>query len=182
MPEHLQYRDDDLFNPETHHEESDVPTRPLFKAIVIFVIFAAVSHVLLWFFYKALVKGERKIAGEPMTALQRPVSLDVPQNQPLLQPFPKLDPKGGQIQPHTDTPVADLIHMRAAEDAVLHHYGWVDKEKGIVHIPIHAAKEKLLQTAPLVAVPTSPAAGAAAAPPDTGVAPPATTTTGGHHP
>ena len=40
MPEHIQYEDDDLFNPETHHEHSDVPVRPLFWFIVIFIVFA----------------------------------------------------------------------------------------------------------------------------------------------
>jgi hypothetical protein len=185
MPEHLEYRDDDLFNPETHHEESDVPTSPLFKFIVFFVIFAAVSHVVLWFFYKALVKGERNIAGEPMTALQRPANADVPQNQPLLQPFPKVDPKGAPIAPHTDTPVADLVHMRANEEQQLHSYGWVDKQKGIVRIPIEAAKEKLVHTlavAGQTGQPTQgtlPAPGVPASPADTGVPAPSTT---GEHP
>ena len=40
MPEHIQYEDDDLFNPETHHESTDVPVRPLLWFIVIFIAFA----------------------------------------------------------------------------------------------------------------------------------------------
>jgi hypothetical protein len=163
MPEHIQYEDDDLFNPETHHESSDVPVRPLFVFIVIFIVFAVVSHFALWFLYKAFVKAERKRMDPPNTAIQRPADASVPQNQPLLQPFPR-----GEVPPQRNTPVTDLVDMRAAEDKVLQNYGWVDKQRGIVHIPIEKAKE--LAAARLAAQPV-PVAPAPVAPP-----PPATTT------
>jgi len=38
----------------------------------------------------------------------------------------------------------DLAAMRAAEDRVLHSYGWVDPQKGIVHIPIEEAMKRTL--------------------------------------
>jgi hypothetical protein len=38
-----------------------------------------------------------------------------------------------------------LKALRATEDAVLTTYGWVDKSKGIVHIPIDRAMDLLLQ-------------------------------------
>lgn len=174
MPEHIQYEDDDLFNPETHHESSDVPVRPLFVFLVLFVVLAIVSHVALWFLYKAFVKGEqRRHRSEPLpTMVQRPADASVPQNQPLLQPFPR-----AEVPPQRNTPVSDLVDMRAAEDKVLHHYGWVDKQRGIVRIPIEQAKELLAQR--LASQPVG-ATGATAmtptgqpVPPDTGVAPPA---------
>lgn len=203
MPEHLDYQNDDLFNPETHHESSDVPTRPLFWAMVILVVFAVVTHLVLLFMYKAMIKGERGTGEPPRTALQRPATADVPQAQPLLQPFPKKDQQGQDVYPNRNTPVTDLEDMRRAEEQHLHSYGYVDRERGVVRIPIDRAKELVLtrlpgtpgagpMTVPPPAVP--PAAGQTmaapqAAPssvPDAGAAPaattPATTTTGGHHP
>jgi hypothetical protein len=41
------------------------------------------------------------------------------------------------------TPVTDLADMRAAEEKALSTYGWVDKQQGVVHIPIEEAKKLL---------------------------------------
>lgn len=206
MPEHLDYHNDDLFNPETHHESSDVPTRPLFWAMVILVVFAAVTHMVLFFMYKAMIKSERGTGEPPRTALTRPANADVPQNQPLLQPFPKKDQEGHDVYPNRNTPVTDMEDMRRAEETILTSYGYVDRERGVVRIPIELAKDLVLTRLPAtpvqspVATPgpsteVPPRAGQTmplgqAAPqtaPDTGVAPapattPATTTTGGQHP
>ena len=114
MPEHIQYEDNDLFNPETHHEHSDVPVRPLFWFIVIFVVFAIVSHVALFLLYKAFAKGERNRMDPPQTQVARPADASVPQNQPLLQPFPR-----GNVAPYRQTPVTDLADMRNSENQVL---------------------------------------------------------------
>jgi hypothetical protein len=35
--------------------------------------------------------------------------------------------------------------LRAEEDLVLSSYGWVDKEKGIVRIPIEAAMRRVVR-------------------------------------
>jgi hypothetical protein len=43
------------------------------------------------------------------------------------------------------TPGQDLKTMRAAEDALLNSYGWIDQEKGIARIPIQDAIEILGQ-------------------------------------
>ena len=169
MPEHIQYEDDDLFNPETHHESSDVPVRPLFVFIVIFIVFSALSHLVLWYMYKALVKGERNRMDPPQTSITRPADASVPKNLPLLQPFPQ-----GKETPNQSTPVTDMADMRAAEDLVLRNYGWVDKERGVVRIPIETAKE--LMAARLAGgTPASPPAGPAPSPA------PVPTTTGGAH-
>ena len=173
MPDHIQYEDDDLFNPETHHESTDVPVRPLFWFIVIFIVFAAVSHVALWFLYKAFVKIERNRMNPPATAIQRPADADVPKNQPLLQPFPI-----AEKTPQQTTPVSDMANMLREQNGTLRSYGWVDKQRGIVHMPIERAKELMAQrmasqppvTPGTVAVPAASEAPAAPAP---------ATTTGG---
>jgi hypothetical protein len=174
MPEHVQYEDDDLFNPETHHEESDVPIKPLWWTLALFVIFAAVTHAVLYFMYQAMFKAEKNRWDAPQTTVERPANADVPQNQPLLQPFPN-----GSV-PYRNTPVTDLRDMRAKEDQVLQNYGWVDKEHGVVHIPIHQAKDMLVAKlgTPASGAPASSPAGPAASSPPPPV--PATTTGGAH--
>ena len=183
MPEHIQYEDDDLFNPETHHESSDVPVRPLFWFIVIFIVFAVVSHFALWFLYKGFVKGERSRMDPPQTAIERPKDASVPQNQPLLQPFPQ-----GNTLPNQSTPVSDMADMRAAEDLVLKNYAWVDKERGVVRIPIDRAKELMAarlatQSSPAPASNVVPPSGPpASSPAEQAPSPaPVSTTTGGSH-
>jgi len=160
MPEHIQYQDDELFNPETHHEESDVPIKPLFWAIFIFIVFAVVTHLVLAAMYNGFVKSERKRMDPPQTQVARPSSADVPQNQPLLQPFPR----SKVLLPNQDTPVTDLSEMRAREERALKTYGWVDQEHGVVRVPIEVAKEKFVQSG----TPASPPADQAASPPPGG--------------
>src|SRR5689334_11974675 len=109
MPEHVQYEDDDLFNPETHHEHSDVPVRPLIIAIVIFVVGSVITHFFVKFMYDRFADAESKRMDPPQTQVMRPADAAVPKNQPLLQPFPKKD-----VSPHVLTPAVDLIEMRAA--------------------------------------------------------------------
>lgn len=137
MPEHIQYEDKELFNPETQHEHTDVPIRPLFWFIAVFIAFAVVSHVVLFLFYKGLAKAERNRMEAPQTEVARPADAYVPKNQPLLQPFPR-----DGVVPYRQTPVTDLEDMRRAEKAVLENYGWIDKQQGVVHIPIEEAKKK----------------------------------------
>ena len=195
MPEHIQYEDDDLFNPETHHEHSDVPVRPLIWSLIIFVVFGIVAHIVLGFLFKGLVSSERKRAEAPQTTVARPADADVPKGQPLLQPFPMR-----KTLPQNSTPVVDLIEMRKREDAVLRNYGWVDRQKGVVHIPIDEAKGRVVAQlsvaaatapAPATATTTAPAttapASTAAPANDSGADPPpsqttTTTTTGSAHP
>lgn len=53
-----------------------------------------------------------------------------------------LTPPGPQLQAHARE---DLIKLRAAEDARLNSYGWVDRKAGLVHIPIERAMELIVQ-------------------------------------
>jgi len=199
MPEHIRYEDEDLFNPETHHEESDVPVGALLWSIVIFVVLSVVTYFVILGFYNWLAKGERERMDPPRTAVARPASADVPQNQPLLQPFPTRDAKGEAIPPQSNTPVTDMVHMRQAEEKRLSSYGWVDRERGVVHMPINTAKKvlaaklavegQLAGTAPSGATGSQPVAPGSTPPagnavtPDTGAvpAPVQTTTAGGTH-
>ena len=47
-------------------------------------------------------------------------------------------------QPRLQTdPSADLVQFRAEEKKRLHSYYWVDKKKGIIHIPIEQAMKQV---------------------------------------
>jgi hypothetical protein len=157
MPEHPQFDGDAIINPETHHEKSDVSVRALIAFAVICAIAAGLIHLVLFFFFKGLVRLERNHNTGTMTAMSRPADMSVPKNQPLLQPFPRKMPGGEVVSPYRNTPVTDLADMRAAEEQALKSYGWVDRQKGVVHMPIDVAMRLTLQRG-LPVVGPSPAA------------------------
>ena len=126
-------------NVETQHEKSDVNVRALIWFVVIFVAFAAVTHLLVWVLFKAFAAQARhRFGAPPMTKIARPADMNVPA-EPRLQPFPTKD------SPVVSTPVVDMAHMRQSEDAQLNNPGWIDQQKGIVRIPIERAKQLVLQ-------------------------------------
>jgi len=159
------------------HEGSDVHARPLILFFVIFAIFTAIAFVVVKWSYHALVKYENAQQGDVPTLVARPASeipksigsssgaptvATLPQNAPMLQA----------------DPVRDMQAMRAEQEAKLTSYGWVDRDKGLVHIPIDRAMAFTLersmvkaQAAESVAAspmptnaPATPAAAAAPAP------------------
>ena len=129
----------EIVNPETHHEKSDVNVRALLWFVVILVLFGAVTHLVLWWHFNTLVKHFRGQTNAPLTSIAKPPGAAVPQ-EPRLQPF-----KAGNRPPDTSTPVVDMEQMRAAEEQALHTPGWVDKQKGIVRVPIEVAKQLAVQ-------------------------------------
>jgi hypothetical protein len=52
----------------------------------------------------------------------------------------RISPPGPRLQ---SNPEAELKRFRAEEEKRLNTYGWIDKQKGIVHIPIDEAMKKL---------------------------------------
>ena len=134
----------DIVNPETHHERSDVNVRALLWFAAIFVIFAAISHLGLWLMFKQFAKTVRHRQSAPLTAMAKPADMAIPQ-QPRLQPFPNRDQRGAMMPPNNTTPVVDMEEMRATEEQALHSPGWVDKQKGIVRVPIDIAKQLAVQ-------------------------------------
>ncbi len=61
---------------------------------------------------------------------------DVDRTPRLVPPAPRLQTDGA----------ADLRRFRADEDRRLGTYYWIDKQKGIVHVPIEQAMKTLAQT------------------------------------
>jgi len=134
----------EIVNPETHHEKSDVNVRALLWSVVIFILFAGATHLVLYLqfqFYRSKFRGK---TNAPLTAVARPPDAAVPP-EPRLQPFVTRNVGGATNPPMTNTPVTDMEQMRAAEEQALHTPGWVDKQRGIVRLPIDVAKQLAVQ-------------------------------------
>lgn len=132
-------------NIETHHEESDVDIRALLWFAAIFIVFAIVTHLALWGLFRFFVVLERGNVREPITAIAQAPNASIPA-EPRLQPFPSQDPATKEpYPPNTSTPVTDMQAMRAAEDRVLQSYGWIDRQKGRVQLPIDVAMKVVVE-------------------------------------
>jgi hypothetical protein len=107
------------------YETTDVNLRAVLRLAIGIVIGAVVVHVALWFLLRMLeVRAERR---DPTLA-----PLTVRQAQP---PPPRLQ----------SAPSHDYRAFRAAEDQTLATYGWVDREEGLVRVPIEQAIELLVE-------------------------------------
>ncbi len=138
------YHEEDIVNAETHHEKSDVNVRALFVFGIVFVIFAAVSHGAIYIMYRQFIKYANDHQNKPLTMMERPESMIVPAT-PRLQPFPSKISKDVTVAPNANTPVTDMADMRKEQEGVLNSYGYADRQKGVVHMPIEDAKKLALQ-------------------------------------
>ena len=114
-------------NPQVHHEESDVNIIAIFAFGLGLVVVAAVVSLLVFMLFRFF--EVREAARVP---LAYPLAIS---REGALPPEPRL-----QINPRQD--LADLL---AKEDALLTSYGWVDKNAGVVRIPIDEAMKLTLE-------------------------------------
>jgi hypothetical protein len=91
----------------------------------------------------------------------------VQQLGPPATPFEQLEESRRPPLPRLQVdPVEDLAVVRAQQSGELDSYGWVDRDRGIVHIPIGRAMDMILERGGLPARPNVQAgAGTGAAPP-----------------
>lgn len=112
--------------PQIGYEQSDakVGTLGIFAvSIFLLVLISLTGIAIMWrvMAYSTVYTGE--LVGSPL-AQQRP-----------LPPSPRL-----QVFPSTD-----LKDVREQEDQLLHSYAWIDKNNGVVRIPIDRAMDLLVQ-------------------------------------
>ena len=110
-----------------HHEETDINVRAILGTGAGVIVGAVVIGVVVWALFAFLSKREaRDVLTEfPLAAGQAE----------RLPPQPRLQ---------TD-PREDLRALRQAEDNVLQSYGWIDKDAGVVRIPIDRAMQLTLE-------------------------------------
>lgn len=107
------------------HELTDAKVSGIFWAGAAFVLISVVAFVLM----AALMN----FFDRPKPAPQQPeIVLEQPERLP---PQPRLQVK----------PDVDIEEFKAREDSLLHSYGWVVKEAGVVRIPVERAKELSLK-------------------------------------
>ena len=118
------YRIPDQSVPENRHEHRDVNVWAVYKFGIALTILCIVATALLFGLYKYFVNRE----GGPVVRTEVNDARTLP-------PMPRLQ----------TTPVPDFKEMRAAEDAILSGYGWVDQAHGVTRIPIDRAIDLLAQ-------------------------------------
>lgn len=139
------HHDVDIENEDVHHEESDVNIRAIFSfAIGLFVVAAAV-HILIYFmfgFFSSREKSSNAVRAYPLSVGQ----------EDRLPPEPRLQ----------TNPKQDLRDLRAGEDRILYGYRWIDRNAGVVGIPVNEAMKLTLQrglpSRPAAPEPPAPAA------------------------
>jgi hypothetical protein len=114
-------------NPAVEHEESDVNIRAIFGFGLGLLAVGVVVHVLVWLLFLSLAAGE-----QVQTPPQYPLAVA---DSERLPPEPRLQ----------TSPRQDLIDLRAQEQQLLQTYGWVDRNAGVVRIPIEEAVRLTLE-------------------------------------
>ncbi len=117
----------DVNHESLHHEESDVNVRGLFAfaAGLAFVLAFVAFIVWVLFQFYAVREARRRTPEFPLATAQ----------ENRLPPEPRLQ----------TNPRQDLNDLRSEEDQILTSYGWVDKNAGVVRIPIDQAMKLTLQ-------------------------------------
>lgn len=110
---------------EAGHERSDLSPRTISYfavglAALVIVVLVISYGALLWLRHSA---GRRAEPPSPLSITREPT------------PGPQLSVEPGRA----------MKAMRQEEEARLKSYGWIDQEKGIVHIPIERAMEILVK-------------------------------------
>jgi len=105
------------------YEKSDIDVARLGRIGFVVTSIVAMCFVVAWWLFGFLVRHEVETSGQP-----HPLAETVGRTEP---PLPRLQ---------TD-PRSDLLALRTQEDETLGSYGWVDKEQGIVRVPIDRAMD-----------------------------------------
>jgi hypothetical protein len=113
-------------NRDVAYEKRDVNPRAILWVGVAILVSAVIIHFAVWGLFDQFNRSEAR-KGKP------PVSLVNTKRQPPSQ-RPRLQ---------TDAP-ADLQQLRNREETALESYGWVDRERGVAHIPVERAMELLV--------------------------------------
>ena len=107
--------------PGSTYEHTDASIGIIVRFLVWLVISAVVVHVGLGFIYTALINRSME-TGE--------------QRYPLAATRPERLPPAPRLQ---QFPASEFYDFRLGEEGLLRGYGWMNREAGVVHIPIEEA-------------------------------------------
>jgi hypothetical protein len=108
---------------ETGHETRDVPIRPIVLSGIILAVVTAIVIAVSVGVFKYFAQPGEAVAPNPFTS------------NPPLSPGPRVE----------EHPSLELEQLRLKEDRTLTTYGWADKQKGEVRIPIDRAIDLQLE-------------------------------------
>ena len=126
--------------PGSEHEHTDASVWVIAKFMLWLAVAAVIIHIGLALMFNLLAE-QRAESADPR---RYPLAAD---EGPRLPPEPRLQ----------RFPREDIMNYRLGEEAVLQNYGWVDKQAGTVHIPIHDAMRLMLERKALASRPQDPA-------------------------
>jgi hypothetical protein len=128
---------DYIRNEDTAHELSDVNVGMLAKFIGILTVSMIVILIGIKFLSNAFERHEESLEWPPASRVNPPGTR-------LLPPEPRLQGAPGPKGP-TELPLDEMKNYRHAEEVALTSYGWVNREAGVVRIPIEEAKKMLIE-------------------------------------
>jgi hypothetical protein len=120
--------DEYAFTPDgSSYEHTDAHTWIIVKFLFWLAISALIIHLGLGFFYEALIRRSMEIGEQryPLAAAQ----------EERLPPAPRLQ----------QFPATEFYEFRLGEQDLLDSYGWMNREAGVVHIPVNDAMRLLVQ-------------------------------------
>lgn len=107
------------------HEVHDVQLRPILLFALGMLITAVVIHLLIWWMMGLWTNQDLALQPQLAPADVTPQ----PMQGPGVQPFP----------------VSELDVLLTKQNDRLESYGWVDRDAGVVHIPIERAMQLLIE-------------------------------------
>jgi hypothetical protein len=144
--------------PVLNHEPTDADLGAAERIIVGLVVLLGVAFLLMWLLFGLFDRREDRLDTPPPPLVQEQRERDTRQ---ALERFP-----APRLQ---ERPVQDIRTYLESQERVLNSYGWVDRQKGVVHIPIDRAMELIAERGlPPVTGPPTPVTdqpGAPATPP-----------------
>jgi len=108
------------------HEHKEVNARAIYKFLFGLFVLAVVLHLALWGMFVLFKADQEK---------QDPQINPLAKGQSQAPPAPRL-----QVYP-----ILDLQAFRRSEQELMTTYGWVDKQHGIVRIPVDQAMKIILR-------------------------------------
>jgi hypothetical protein len=111
----------------TGYEIRDVNFRPIVWATIAIVVVTVAVFLLMRSLFGYLAARE---------------AMRGPQRNPLAETHARELPPEPRLQP---APIEDLRELRANEDSILNTYGWVDRNAGVVRVPVERAMELLAE-------------------------------------
>lgn len=136
----------------TAHESSELGLRPILRfAGILTLLCVAAFFAMRWMFVTENEEGRAGDAPLPPLSSERQVPPD-----PRLQSLPGV-PLVGETMPVGEDPFmsTSFADFQRKQNEALTSYGWVDRQAGIVHIPIERAIELTLEKGLPTAAPKS---------------------------